>query len=171
MNYIVYILFHEHKITPTNIDIMYCGIFDSEESAISAIDLLKLSPGFNETPNCFKIVRFRLDKTHWEEGFSSLIGESTLPESDEFFDSAQPLKELNLKDVYLLTHFFDFELNNGKYHDECRYIGVYSTEENMLESMKRLSLKDGFKEYKEAFGDVGVEVNKVEWTCGYFTTD
>ncbi|MFZ4797326.1 MAG: hypothetical protein ACOYMA_07505 [Bacteroidia bacterium] len=170
MSYIVYLLFHEHKITTTNISIKNCGVYDCEKNIEDAIEILRKAPGFKETPLGFKIVKFILNKTRWLDGFTSLIGDSTIPEDDSLKIEDKPLKELCLKEVFLLTHFFEIEQING-IHDECRYIGVYSNEEETMININKLSKMLGFKDYKNAFGDASVRLNEIEWLCGYATTD
>jgi hypothetical protein len=43
--------------------------YSSQERAESAIERLRLQPGFRETPEGFVVQRYPIDKDHWVEGF------------------------------------------------------------------------------------------------------
>ena len=167
MDYIVYFLQHHHMITKTNIDIKDLGIYDCKENAEKAIAKLTELPGFKNTGKDFKVIKFILNKTRWINGFDKFIG-SEIPKSDKVKNNAIDVKNLGLTHIYLLSHFFEIE-ENEFYKDEVRYIGIYSTEEKMINELQKMKTKNGFKDYVDFFADAQYEINKMEWTSGFST--
>jgi hypothetical protein len=45
------------------------GVYSSEAAARARIDSARLLPGFRDEPECFQLVRYKLDKHEWTEGF------------------------------------------------------------------------------------------------------
>jgi hypothetical protein len=73
----VYGLTHHHMVRFENPltgtlnfdDIKLIGLFKSRREAKEAIVKLSKQPGFDTTPNGFKIERFELDTVKWSDGF------------------------------------------------------------------------------------------------------
>lgn len=165
MNYKVYLLFHKNYITEKNIDTKDIGLFDSYLKANCAIAYLSDQVGFNESLDGFRIIRIKLDKTYWLNGFKEFIGPNHLPKNDTFSDSDTDLALLNLNKVYYLTHYFEW--GEGIDHEDRRVIGVYSTKAKMNEAIQFLSTKSGFRDYKDKLEGETVIVNNFEWKEGF----
>lgn len=66
----VYVVQHENHLNDD--DIKFIGVFESEQSALKAVESLCLVSGFSQTPDGFSIERYEIDIIHWQEGFVTL---------------------------------------------------------------------------------------------------
>jgi homoserine kinase type II len=64
----VYLVQHSRE-TEGDEDTKIIGIYSSEIAAQSAVERLKLKPGFSSYPEGFHVDRYRIDKDHWPDGF------------------------------------------------------------------------------------------------------
>lgn len=50
-------------------DVLFIGVYSSNENAENAVERLKLQPGFCDTGDGFSIDPYTLDQDNWTEGF------------------------------------------------------------------------------------------------------
>jgi hypothetical protein len=76
----VFVVHHLHVFTTGAEDTKLIGTYSSRETALAAIERLKVQPGFCDYPNLidpltddeesgFYLDEYELDKDHWVEGF------------------------------------------------------------------------------------------------------
>jgi homoserine kinase type II len=70
-----------------------------------------------------------------------------------------------MKSVFLLWHIHELE---DQENDE-KLIGVYSTEGNAREAIRRVISQPGFRDYPEGFQITQYEIGKDHWTEGFVT--
>lgn len=69
-----------------------------------------------------------------------------------------------MKTVFVLQHSYEID---G--HDETKFIGVYSTQEQADQAINRLKDQPGFRDKLDSFHVSEYEINKDHWTEGYAT--
>lgn len=165
MDYFIYSL--EHIYTDeTHRDCKFLGYFDDSEEMKKAKQRLLLLPGFSEYPNDFYIKKYELNKVHWQNGFTEVVGETGrdyLPEEDFVPDYSQTLKKLNLKMVFKISHTYRIHT----FLDDEREIGVFSDEKMANDVVDFLKQKEGFNHYLEGFIIDEILLNDQEWTSGF----
>lgn len=67
----VFLLHHTHDAADGSADVKLIGVYSTELAARAAISRLLRQRGFAEHPAGFEISVYRLDATHWQEGFAS----------------------------------------------------------------------------------------------------
>lgn len=76
----VYLLQHNYEYEVEDIKIYLTkviGIYNTEEKAEEVKEQIKVMPGFNKySDDCFYIDRYRLNESHWTEGFITYDGET-----------------------------------------------------------------------------------------------
>ena len=65
----LFAVFHD---PPETGRIKLIGIYSSQELASAAMHRTKVSPGFVDDPDSFRIDRYEIDKDHWPRGFVRL---------------------------------------------------------------------------------------------------
>jgi hypothetical protein len=65
----IYIVQHARKTDAGHDEVKIIGAFGSKQSSETAVNQLKLKPGFKALPNGFTIDEYEIDKIHWAEGF------------------------------------------------------------------------------------------------------
>ncbi len=70
----VYLLWHVHEVAGSEDEEKLIGVYATEADAMGAIDRLRDKPGFKDLPEGFQIVRYTINKDHWQEGFVSFAG-------------------------------------------------------------------------------------------------
>jgi hypothetical protein len=68
---IVYVLQHTHDLGDGDEDVKFIGVYSSEQLGAAAIAELSKRPGFIESPHGFSLEPYKLDETHWLEGYAS----------------------------------------------------------------------------------------------------
>jgi len=68
----IFILQHSYQLESGCDETKFIGAYSSEDEAKSAIERLKLQPGFRDRPNDFYIEQYALNKDHWTEGYSTM---------------------------------------------------------------------------------------------------
>lgn len=72
----VYLLWHVHELTDdfgTHDKEKLIGVFSSAEKCKDIIEKFKYLEGFKDYPlNCVIVDEYKVDKTNWEEGFSTV---------------------------------------------------------------------------------------------------
>jgi hypothetical protein len=71
----VFVVQHVNETEDGNEDVKFIGVYATESDARSAIDGLKSQPGFAERPEGFCVDEYDVGKTHWPEGFVTILGE------------------------------------------------------------------------------------------------
>ena len=56
-------------------DVKFIGVYAKETDANSAIDSLRILPGFAEHSEGFCVDEYEVGKTHWTEGFLTVLGD------------------------------------------------------------------------------------------------
>ena len=69
--------------------------------------------------------------------------------------------------VYLLHHC----RKDDEYMENCKFIGVYASEEDAMAAIERLKNQPGFCCYPQGFHFEACEINKDRWTEGFITVD
>ena len=85
MTHSVFVLQHLHVLAEDEEDSKLIGVYGSHDSALRAIERLRLQPGFRDFPalvanlgvgtaegSGFYLDEYRLDEDNWAEGFVSL---------------------------------------------------------------------------------------------------
>lgn len=65
----VFILHHVREMPEGGEDVKLIGIYSERDLARTAQLDLSLQPGFAEDPGGFEISEYRLNATHWQDGF------------------------------------------------------------------------------------------------------
>jgi hypothetical protein len=65
---VAYVLQHSHEMDGCE-ETKFIGVYRSRGAANTAMQRLRLTPGFRDHPNAFSIDEYRLDEDHWTEGF------------------------------------------------------------------------------------------------------
>jgi hypothetical protein len=65
----VFILWHSHPTGAGEMNEKLIGVYATEEEASSAIERLKLRPGFCDYLEGFEIAPYEIGKDHWDEGY------------------------------------------------------------------------------------------------------
>jgi hypothetical protein len=65
----VFLLHHTHESADGATDVKLIGVYSTEIAARAAISRLSRQRGFADHPSGFEISTYRLDTTHWQEGF------------------------------------------------------------------------------------------------------
>jgi hypothetical protein len=65
----VFLLHHTHESADGSTDVKFIGVYSTELAARAAISRLSRQRGFAEQPTGFEISAYRLDATHWQDGF------------------------------------------------------------------------------------------------------
>ena len=79
-----------------------------------------------------------------------------------------PIALSKLSEVYCLTHFYETEKED---EEEVRYIGVYSTIDNVKAAIDLLKTKPGFESHPNDYNYDKFELNKTEWSEGFISWD
>jgi hypothetical protein len=61
---------------------LFIGVYRSEADATEAIGRLKGQPGFVAYPEGFEIHAYEVGKDHWTEGFTRMLGDVNLLDSN-----------------------------------------------------------------------------------------
>lgn len=165
MQYFIYILDHTYSDdSHRNTKILgFCDTMKNVEKLKS--EALKL-PGFNCYPNSFIINKYIINKIHWENGFESVIGEigrDYLLESDLIDDNDLSVKELDLKSIFSVSHSYTID----SYLDDERFIGVFSSEREAEEAIKKIEKQNGFILHLDNFDISEIELNDLLWKSGF----
>jgi hypothetical protein len=65
----IFILWHSHPTGNDELNEKLIGVYATAEDASSAIDRIKVQPGFRASLEGFEICRYEVGKDHWEEGY------------------------------------------------------------------------------------------------------
>lgn len=65
----VYILHHVRELADYEDEVKLIGVYSSEELARAAISQIQDQPGFCDFKEGFSIDPYKVNKTHWLEGF------------------------------------------------------------------------------------------------------
>ena len=65
----VFLVHHTKPLPDDEEDVKLLGVFSSEEKAQHTVDFARSLPGFSETPDCFSIDKYQVDRRAWTEGF------------------------------------------------------------------------------------------------------
>jgi hypothetical protein len=68
----IYVLHHVHELENGYEDVKLLGIFSSEAKALKLIERYKLLEGFKDYPGGFSVDKYTVDKSHWNEGFTTV---------------------------------------------------------------------------------------------------
>lgn len=165
MNYFVYAL--EHIYTDeTHTSCKFLGYFDDMEKLEEAKENALNLPGFRTYPEGLIIRKYQLNKIHWQNGFSSVIGEigrDYLTELDVITEESRSIKELNLECVFQISHTYTIH----SFLDDERIIGVFLNENNTKEIVDDLKNEQGFKEHQNDFIIGRFTLNNQLWTTGF----
>ncbi len=66
---ITFVVQHSHEMDDGVEDTKMIGVYSTYEKAEEAVKRLRLQLGFKDTPDCFHITKYPLDKDHWIEGY------------------------------------------------------------------------------------------------------
>ncbi len=165
MNYFVYFL--EHMYTDeTHTSCKFLGYFDDMEKLEEAKENALKLPGFRTYPKGLIIMKYQLNKIHWQNGFCSVIGEigrDYLNELDVITEGSRSIKELNLEHIFQISHTYTIH----NFLDDERIIGVFLDENNAKEIVDDLKNKQGFKEHQDDFIIGRFTLNNQLWTTGF----
>lgn len=165
MNYFVYAL--EHIYTDeSHRDSKFLGYFDNPDEAEKEKQRLMLFRGFSDYPNDFYLKKVGLNKIHWQNGFTEVVGEigrDYLPEDDYIPDYGQIIKKLKLKTVFKVSHIYTIHT----FLDDEREIGVFSDEKMAKNVVEFLKQKDGFNNYPDDFIINEILLNDWQWSSGF----
>ncbi len=64
----VFVVHHEYQRDDDTDEIKLIGIYSTEAKAKSAIERLRVLPGFSECPDGFSVDCYPIDADHWIEG-------------------------------------------------------------------------------------------------------
>lgn len=67
---VVFIVHHSRELDDDACETKLIGVYTTEERALHAIDQLREKPGFRDYPADFAVDRYKLDMTHWQDGFA-----------------------------------------------------------------------------------------------------
>ncbi|MEL7190532.1 MAG: hypothetical protein AAGK17_13340 [Pseudomonadota bacterium] len=65
---------------------MSIGTYETQEEALSVVEMLGTKPGFRDFPEGFQIEETRLGITGWADGFVSVVGPPPKDANGEVFD-------------------------------------------------------------------------------------
>ena len=65
-------IYRVYHVNPKNDDEKPIGVYCSEQEALEVIEKYKRFEGFKDSPDCFYIDKYELDKTYWTEGYYSV---------------------------------------------------------------------------------------------------
>lgn len=122
---------------------MGLGYFSSEEKCLELIPFYLELPGFKDYPNAFIIEEVEADVDYFNDEIGNFEGY-----------------------VYELSH----EYYDGEY-DNVSFLGFYSTLQNAERAERKFRLDEDFVNYPEGFCISKYEIDKKEWTEGFFTWD
>jgi hypothetical protein len=66
---LAFVVQHAHELEDGEDEVKMIGVYSTRENAESAVERLRLQPGFRDTPNCFFIDDYTVDQTYWTEGY------------------------------------------------------------------------------------------------------
>jgi len=69
----VFVVQHFHKFEDNDQDVKFIGVYTTSHLAERAVKRLRTQPGFRDTPDGFRIDRYRLDHDHWVEGYEVIV--------------------------------------------------------------------------------------------------
>ncbi|MCS3529710.1 hypothetical protein [Chryseobacterium sp. JUb7] len=165
MDCFVYALEHTY-IDETHRDSKFLGYFDDPEKAEKEKQRLLHFRGFSDYPNDFYLKKVGLNKIHWQNGFTEVVGEigrDYLPEDDCVPDYSQIIKKLNLKKVFKVSHVYTIHT----FLDDEREIGVFSDEKMANDVVDFLKQKEGFNKYPNDFIVSEILLNDWQWSSGF----
>ena len=64
-----FILWHSHPIGADEADEKLIGVYATDDDARSALNRIKVQPGFRDHLEGFEISRYEIGKDHWVEGY------------------------------------------------------------------------------------------------------
>jgi hypothetical protein len=67
----VYMVQHTHVHEDGREDVKILGVYSSEPLAQAAVRRAHALPGFRDLPNGFEVVKIRVDRDEWSEGFKT----------------------------------------------------------------------------------------------------
>lgn len=161
----VYALEHTY-IDETYRDSKFLGYFDDPEKAEKEKQRLLHFRGFSDYPNDFYLKKVGLNKIHWQNEFTEVVGEmgrDYLPEDDCVPDYSKIIKKLNLKTVFKVSHVYTIHT----FLDEEREIGVFSDEKMANDVVDFLKQKEVFNKYPNDFIVSEILLNDWEWSSGF----
>lgn len=165
MDYFVYAL--EHTYTDDNRTASkFLGYFDDMEKLEEAKENALNLPGFKTYPDGLIIIKYELNKVHWQNGFDSVAGEigrDYLPEDDLMSENSKSIKELNLQYVFQVSHIYTIHT----FLDDERVIGVFLDENRANNTVENLKEKNGFIDYPDDFIIGRFTLNNQLWTSGF----
>ena len=65
----LFVVQHAHELEDGEDEVKMIGVYSTRENAESAVERLRLQPGFRDTPEGFCIDDYPVDKDHWAEGY------------------------------------------------------------------------------------------------------
>lgn len=138
----VYSLSHEHYTSDETADIKQIGYFSSRKESCQVIEEYKKLDGFREYPNNFVIKALPI--VYGKRVYSNI---------------EYP------KVVYVLNHSYEDEEG----FDVISWLGIYASYDLALRSQQKYMRDKKFNGYPDCFIIDEYEVNKPEWSEGFFT--
>lgn len=71
-NQVVFVVEHLHVLDDGEESVKLIGVYSTRENAESAVDRLKLQPGFRDAIEGFTIDPYALDEDNWAEGYITM---------------------------------------------------------------------------------------------------
>jgi hypothetical protein len=68
----VFVVQHSYEKADGSDEVKFIGVYCSRDSAQAAVGSLIAEPGFVDHAEGFFIDEYRLDETHWKEGFGTV---------------------------------------------------------------------------------------------------
>ncbi len=92
----VFLVEHVHTFDGGEEDIKTIGVYSSRDSALKAVERLRVQKGFSEEPNGFCIDLYILDQDSWTTGYVTTLRESlTDQEGSKLADGSSTVSEAN----------------------------------------------------------------------------
>ncbi|MCA6068441.1 hypothetical protein JI747_014745 [Chryseobacterium sp. RG1] len=165
MDYFIYSL--EHIYTDeTHRDAKFIGFFDDIQELEKVKQKFLLLSGFSEYPNDFYIKKYELNKIHWQNGFTEVVGEigrDYLPEEDCVPNYSYIIKKINQETVFKVSHTYTIHT----FLDDEREIGIFSDKKMANDVIDFLKQKEGFKKHPDDFIIDEIVLNDQHWCSGF----
>ena len=143
------------------------GFFRTREQARAVVRSLKWKPGFKDHRKGFFVGKHPLDDGGaWEEGFITVIGDTTMPESGPPIGVKTVLDSDIENSQDSLWHVLHSYVDQWKCI-EAKTIGLYSDLKFAKRAVKDRLDQPGFRNRSEGFQIIPVTLGRIEYEDGF----